>query len=367
MTEEENSKDSYSWNKFSEKKIVTLEKKILEVVKTAYKGWFVNVGKSIEKEEKIWTVAFNSKSKNTPLVLLHGFGAGVGFWCLNFDAFAKDRPVYAIDILGFGRSSRPTFSQDNMEAEIQLVDSIEEWRKEVNLDKFILLGHSFGGYLATSYTLRHPEHVKHLILADPWGFNTKPPDFNPPLWLKTIGFFLYPFTYLNPLATVRAVGPFGPWLIKKMRSDISEKYATTFEDKNIILEYIYQCNSQKPSGETAFHSMMKGFGWAKNPMVNRVKDLNKTIPMTIIYGANSWISKESGVKIMEDRPDSLVEIKVVPQAGHHLYVDEPETFNFMVVETCLKCDGEDYVHKEKRNNGKETDDNENFNLETAAN
>lgn len=95
-----------------------------------------------------------------------------------------------------------------MEAEQQMVESLEEWRKQVNLDKFILLGHSFGGFLATSYAINYPDRVKHLILADPWGFSDSTKrEF--PLWLKVLRLMLYPFSYLNPLATVRAAGPMG--------------------------------------------------------------------------------------------------------------------------------------------------------------
>lgn len=44
-----------------------------------------------------------------------------------------------------------------MQAEKQLVKSIEEWRREMNIPKMILLGHSMGGFLATSYTMSHPD------------------------------------------------------------------------------------------------------------------------------------------------------------------------------------------------------------------
>lgn len=67
-----------------------------------------------------------------------------------------------------------------------------------------------GGFLAASYAIQYPERVKHLILADPWGFPEKPADvqarYNVPFWVKAIAFMVQP---LNPLWAVRFAGPFG--------------------------------------------------------------------------------------------------------------------------------------------------------------
>jgi pimeloyl-ACP methyl ester carboxylesterase len=40
------------------------------------------------------------------------------------------------------------------ETESWFIDSLEEWRKAKNLDNFILLGHSLGGYIAARYALK---------------------------------------------------------------------------------------------------------------------------------------------------------------------------------------------------------------------
>ena len=121
----------------------------------------------------IWTLRVNPSSDNAatlPIVLVHGFGAGIGIWLNNVDALASRRPLYAFDVLGFGRSSRPDFSREPAQLEAQLVDSIEAWRKALAIDKFVLLGHSLGGYIATSYALKYPQPVVALLLADPWVY-----------------------------------------------------------------------------------------------------------------------------------------------------------------------------------------------------
>ena len=68
-----------------------------------------------------------------PLVLVHGMAAGVAYFSLNVGDLSAERDVYAFDLPGFARSSRPQFSKKPREVEKQYVDAIEEWRKKVEI------------------------------------------------------------------------------------------------------------------------------------------------------------------------------------------------------------------------------------------
>ena len=148
--------------------------------------------------------------KRTPLVMIHGFGAGLVQYYKNFDYLHDNRRLFAPDLPGFGRSTRVKFPKDSTRAEKQFVDSIERWREKVGLEKFILLGHSMGGYLATAYSIKHPQRVRHLVLVDPWGFPTGPSD-------KDFDEILSPFQRMTwrvlhnvkPFTFLRAAGPWG--------------------------------------------------------------------------------------------------------------------------------------------------------------
>ncbi|KAI2655558.1 1-acylglycerol-3-phosphate O-acyltransferase ABHD5 [Labeo rohita] len=212
-----------SWCPTSQSQLKEAEEKMLQQTTNKFCRQFVH----ISDENKLWTLIFKGSMENkTPLVLLHGFGGGVGLWALNLDSLSQQRPVYAFDLLGFGQSSRPHFNTDAQEAELQFVESIEQWREKLGLESMII--------------------VKHLILVEPWGFPERPDpgdqDRPIPVWIKAIGAMLSPF---NPLAGLRLAGPLGPTLVQTLRPDFKKKFAAVFND-NRVTEYIYHLNVQSP-------------------------------------------------------------------------------------------------------------------------
>ena len=66
--------------------------------------------------------------------------------------------VFAIDLIGMGSSSRPAFNAENyVEADAYMIKYMESWRVGMNnLTDFVLVGHSYGGYICGTYAALNP-------------------------------------------------------------------------------------------------------------------------------------------------------------------------------------------------------------------
>ena len=184
--------------------------------------------------------------------MVHGLGAGTALFSLNFEGLSKYSTIYAIDLPGFSRSSRNKFSTDPTKTEAQFVETLERWRSAVNINVMNLMGHSFGGYLVTSYSLKYPDRVRHLVLADPWGFAEMPPREELEERFRGSWFFKIVFSILihfNPLMMLRLTGRLGCRALRRLRSDLTNNYVSLFEkdEDNIAIDYIIHSNLHEPT------------------------------------------------------------------------------------------------------------------------
>jgi len=56
--------------------------------------------------------------------------------------------------------------------------------------------------------------------------------------------------------------------------------------------------------------MSEKLGQSKDPMIHRVSEIRKDIPMTMIHGGDSWIKNDVAYKVKDIRKDSRVHIEV---------------------------------------------------------
>jgi pimeloyl-ACP methyl ester carboxylesterase len=136
---------------------------------------------------------------------------------------------------------------------------------------------------------------------------------------------------------IRAAGPFAPIWLRSTRRDIVGKFESIFDSnlRRSVSEYIYHCNNLEITGERAFHRLLKNGPWPENPIGEKVKSQICTkIPITFIYGKNSWIDPCYGKIIRDSRPNSYTRVEIVENAGHKVFSDNEKVFNQLVVEAC---------------------------------
>lgn len=99
-----------------------------------------------------------------PVVLLHGFGADMNSWRPMLGGGLIDNPVLAVDLPGHGGSTCSIPGE--LEA---IVEMVEQTIVEQHSGPIILVGHSFGGAVATLVSGRGNVDVQALILIAPAG------------------------------------------------------------------------------------------------------------------------------------------------------------------------------------------------------
>jgi long-chain acyl-CoA synthetase len=123
-------------------------------------------------------------------VFLHGFGGQADQWRYQLQRFSLENRVVAPDMRGHGLSEKSASSYDMPLLMQDLAIALEKLKVK---GKFVLVGHSFGGALATDFACAYPEQVEALVLIATAGeFKLN--------WLYRLGLHM-------PDSLLRLIGP----------------------------------------------------------------------------------------------------------------------------------------------------------------
>lgn len=109
-------------------------------------------------------IHFRSAGQGLLVVMIHGFPDYWYTWRDQLPPLAEHFHVVAVDQRGYNLSSQPK-GVENYSIE-KLVEDVEAVRKHFNQDKVTIVGHDWGGLVAWSYAMAHPQRTQQLVVLN---------------------------------------------------------------------------------------------------------------------------------------------------------------------------------------------------------
>jgi pimeloyl-ACP methyl ester carboxylesterase len=235
------------------------------------------------------------------ILFIHGGGAHAQWWSFIAPFLADDRPVAAIDLSGMGDSGhRESYGSEFHVPEIAAVLA------DAGLGgKPILVGHSFGGYMTMCYCHGHGDDLSGAVIVDsPLRPGTADKE--------------------QPRRGYDRPKPFFP-----DRETISRRFRLMPAqpcENTYILDFIAR-NSvvERAEGWTwKFDGVARGAQHFELPLADYLRDMR--CRKALIYGAESTMMTPEVVDFMTELFAPSDPIVAVPEAHHHLTVDQPLAF-----------------------------------------
>jgi pimeloyl-ACP methyl ester carboxylesterase len=264
-----------------------------------------------------YVIAGQARTK-PPILLMHGIGRTLEDWSANLQALSSERQVYALDLVGFGRTDKPniTYTLDDLR------DFCLRFMDTLGIKKAVVGGNSLGGATALHIALSQPERVKGLILTAPAGCGKR---LNATLQLSSlplVGEFMErPRTTMNDerrLAIVRLI------------------LETCFYNKNWVtreqLEHDYALSLLPNTGQAFLTTLRAMCTWrgVKEQFLAKVLEKLPQVqaPTLVVWGKQDKVLPVVYAENTKRIPDSSVHL--FDNCGHFPQLECAETFNKLV-------------------------------------
>lgn len=267
-------------------------------------------------EVKNYNIAYlDEGNSGNVLLFIHGLGSYLKAWDRNISELKNHFRCIALDLPGYGKSSKQIHSGDVS----FYVEIIHEFIKNLNLQNVSLIGHSMGGQIVSAYTIKHPKQIIKLILAAPAGFETFDQEeidlikkiISPEILFKTSDNQIrlnYQFNFF------------------KMPSEAEEMIADRVAIRN-DKDFYNHCTIVSNSF----------FGLLNEPVFNQLKEINT--PTLIFFGKEDLLipnksihqTTTEGIAVRGSSQIRKSKLILLKECGHFLQYEKPDEFNTQLI------------------------------------
>ncbi len=256
--------------------------------------------------------------KGDPIIIVHG-GPGLdqGYLLPQMLELAKDHEVIFYDQRGSGRSLEANITPAYVSSE-QFTQDLDKLRLQLGFKKVVLIGHSWGGFLSMSYTIKYPDNVSSLILvgsapADYQGQKAFSDEFN-----KRTQSIKHK---IDPLFNTQTLNELSKQQINGIYRDLFSVY---FKNSSNVQKLTLDMSKESAIGGFNVLCLMLKTSYF-TPDCNLMPTLRKlNVPTLLIHGNQDIIPARTAKNIQEAIPGS--KIVYLNDCGHFPYIEKPDEF-----------------------------------------
>lgn len=225
------------------------------------------------------------------VLILHGWGANINTVMPVVKMIEKCFRVWVLDFPGFGNSEIPPESWDVY----SYADFVQKFINQLNIQKPILIGHSFGGRISIILAAKKLIEISKIILIDSAGVLPK----------RGIDYYFKVYTYKSMKFIAEAVGK----ISKDLENSIKGKFGSSdYKNADPVMRKIF----------------VRVVNEDLTYLFPKVK-----VPALLIWGENDDATPLSDARLMEKlMPDAG--LAVLKNAGHYSYIDKSADCNIII-------------------------------------
>jgi len=270
---------------------------------------------------------YQSFGQGDPIIIVHGGPcAGMSYLLPQMKELAKNHQIIFYDQRGCGKSCASIINEKTVTIE-QFVQDLEDFRKKLHLEKFTLMGHSFGALLSMNYAIKYPLQVNKMILVSSETSNSN--DFK--IFMNEWEKRLAPMQVeLEALEKSKA--------FKDGRQEAIDEYSfllySVYFKNPADMEKLSVANYSKKQ-EKLEQQISDIFvnDYLAGPYDIRPKLKTLQMPVLMIHGDYDVTPLKTAINTQKSIPNA--ELVVIKNCGHFPHVEKPKEF-FAIIEKFLR-------------------------------